>query len=149
PQAGRDRPEWVVAINRNAWSQSIGTAGRDQSERPVAIARYAQVGDGNEHQDRRAHALRSGGDQISCGVADDEADGSGHHAYLNRLQEHADIRRLAEKCLIGDRESRRIQAVQKQQNDRYAKYAYPPVSANLGDGLRAWTFTPNFIIPDT
>jgi hypothetical protein len=20
PQAGRDRPEWVVAINRNAWS---------------------------------------------------------------------------------------------------------------------------------
>ncbi len=41
PQAGRDRPEWVVAINRNAWSQSIGTAGRDQSERPVAIARYA------------------------------------------------------------------------------------------------------------
>ena len=29
PQAGRDRPEWVVAINRNAWSQSIGTAGRN------------------------------------------------------------------------------------------------------------------------
>jgi len=29
PQAGRDRPEWVVAINRNAWSQSIGIAGRD------------------------------------------------------------------------------------------------------------------------
>ena len=24
PQAGRDRPEWLVAINRNAWSQSIG-----------------------------------------------------------------------------------------------------------------------------
>jgi len=29
PQAGRDRLEQVVAINRNAWSQSIGTAGRD------------------------------------------------------------------------------------------------------------------------
>jgi hypothetical protein len=24
PQAGRDRPEQVVAINRNAWSQSSG-----------------------------------------------------------------------------------------------------------------------------
>jgi hypothetical protein len=23
PLAGRDRPEWVVAINRNAWSQTI------------------------------------------------------------------------------------------------------------------------------
>src|SRR5665647_3849501 len=23
PQPGRDRPEWVVAINRNAWLQSI------------------------------------------------------------------------------------------------------------------------------
>jgi hypothetical protein len=33
PQPGRDRPEWVVAINRNAWSQSIGTSGRNQSER--------------------------------------------------------------------------------------------------------------------
>jgi len=33
PQAGRDRPEWVVAINRNPWSQSIGIAGRDRSVR--------------------------------------------------------------------------------------------------------------------
>ena len=33
PQAGRDRPEWVVAINRNAWSQSIGIAGRDHPVR--------------------------------------------------------------------------------------------------------------------
>jgi len=32
PQPGRDHPEWVVAINRNDWSQSIGTGGRD---RPV------------------------------------------------------------------------------------------------------------------
>jgi hypothetical protein len=32
PQAGRDRLESVVAINRNGWSQSIGMAGRD---RPV------------------------------------------------------------------------------------------------------------------
>ena len=35
PQAGRDRPEWVVAINRNAWSRSIVIAGRD---RPVRAA---------------------------------------------------------------------------------------------------------------
>lgn len=33
PQADRDRPESVVAINRNAWSQSIGIAGRDRPER--------------------------------------------------------------------------------------------------------------------
>jgi hypothetical protein len=35
PQAGRNRPEWVVAINRNAWSQSIGTAGRDHPVRAL------------------------------------------------------------------------------------------------------------------
>ena len=38
PQAGRDRPESVVAINRNAWSQSIGMAGRDH---PVRTLRNA------------------------------------------------------------------------------------------------------------
>ena len=37
PQAGRDRPEWVVAINRNDWSQSIGTAGRDHPVRAPAL----------------------------------------------------------------------------------------------------------------
>ena len=36
PQPGRDRPEWVVAINRNAWSQSIGIGGRNQ---PVRASR--------------------------------------------------------------------------------------------------------------
>ena len=40
PQAGRDRPEMVVAINRNGRSRSIGMGGRDQSERVVAINRY-------------------------------------------------------------------------------------------------------------
>jgi len=39
PQAGRDRPEWVVAIKRNAWSQSIGIAGRDHPVRADAICR--------------------------------------------------------------------------------------------------------------
>ena len=38
PQAGRDRPESVVAINRNAWSQSIGTAGRDHPVRAAVSA---------------------------------------------------------------------------------------------------------------
>jgi hypothetical protein len=33
PQGGRDHPEWVVAINRNGWSQSIVTAGRDHPVR--------------------------------------------------------------------------------------------------------------------
>ena len=40
PQAGRDRPESVVAINRNGWSQSIGMAGRD---RPVRATRGARL----------------------------------------------------------------------------------------------------------
>ena len=35
PQPGRDRPEQVVAINRNAWSQSIGISGRNQSVRAL------------------------------------------------------------------------------------------------------------------
>ena len=32
PQPGRNRPEWPVAINWNAWSQSIGITGRNQLE---------------------------------------------------------------------------------------------------------------------
>jgi hypothetical protein len=40
PQAGRDRPELVVAINRNAWSRSIGIAGRD---RPVRAFQASKV----------------------------------------------------------------------------------------------------------
>src|ERR1700758_3570238 len=31
PQAGRDRPEWVVAINRSGGSQAIVAGGRNQS----------------------------------------------------------------------------------------------------------------------
>jgi hypothetical protein len=41
PQAGRDRPESVVAINRNAWSQSIGIAGRDHPVRADIMRRIA------------------------------------------------------------------------------------------------------------
>jgi hypothetical protein len=39
PQPGRDRPERAVAINRNAWSQSIGIGGRNQPVRAVRAAR--------------------------------------------------------------------------------------------------------------
>jgi hypothetical protein len=45
PQAGRDRPEWVVAISRKRWSRSIVTGGRNQSERVVAIVRCAHLSD--------------------------------------------------------------------------------------------------------
>ena len=38
PQAGRDRPESVVAINRNARSRSIGIAGRDRPVRADSTA---------------------------------------------------------------------------------------------------------------
>ena len=49
PQAGRDRPEWVVAINRNGWSQSIVTVGRDHPVRAhastdAAVALLRRVG---------------------------------------------------------------------------------------------------------
>jgi hypothetical protein len=37
PQPGRDRPEQVVAINRNAWSQSIGISGRNHPVRAKII----------------------------------------------------------------------------------------------------------------
>src|SRR6476620_10000431 len=38
PQPGRDRPEWVVAILRNEWSQSIVIGGRNQPVRPILVA---------------------------------------------------------------------------------------------------------------
>ena len=43
PQAGRDRPEWVVAINRNGWSPSIVTAGRDHPVRAIGGACIASM----------------------------------------------------------------------------------------------------------
>jgi hypothetical protein len=41
PQLGRNRPERVVAINRNAWSQSVGTGGRNH---PVRAIRRRAIG---------------------------------------------------------------------------------------------------------
>jgi hypothetical protein len=40
PQPGRDRSEQVVAINRNAWSQSIGIGGRNQPVRAASAERF-------------------------------------------------------------------------------------------------------------
>ena len=37
------QPDRLVAIARNGWSSSIGTAGRHQSEQVVAITRCAQT----------------------------------------------------------------------------------------------------------
>jgi hypothetical protein len=50
PQAGRDRPEQAVAINRNAWSQSIGIAGRDH---PVRASWNRAQPIGGRHNGRR------------------------------------------------------------------------------------------------
>ena len=44
PQPGRDRPEWVVAINRNDWSQSIVVGGRNPPVRPSKLAIIAIAG---------------------------------------------------------------------------------------------------------
>jgi hypothetical protein len=44
PQAGRDRLEQVVAINRNAWSQSIGTAGRNHPVRARMLLKVMKGG---------------------------------------------------------------------------------------------------------
>lgn len=42
PNDARHPIHRVVAITRNRWSRSIGMTGRNQSERLVAIIRYAQ-----------------------------------------------------------------------------------------------------------
>ena len=72
PQAGRDRPEWVVAINRNAWSQSIGIAGRDhpvcaRSDALVCLAslniNQARRNTMN-NDDRLKNVERDGSDQV-------------------------------------------------------------------------------------
>ena len=54
PQAGRDRPEWVVAINRNAWSQSIGTAGREGTSKSVLGMRRPRPRNTADRPKRRA-----------------------------------------------------------------------------------------------
>ncbi len=55
PQAGRDRPESVVAINRNGWSQSIGMAGRD---RPVRAGKDCRCRIAVHSAPRKARSMR-------------------------------------------------------------------------------------------
>ena len=43
PNDARHPIHRVVAITRNRWSRSIGMTGRNQSERLVAIIRYAHI----------------------------------------------------------------------------------------------------------
>jgi hypothetical protein len=47
PQPGRDHPEWVVAINRNDRSQSIGNSGRNPPVRalPSSSPRSPRLGE--------------------------------------------------------------------------------------------------------
>ena len=40
PQAGRDHPQQVVAIDRNGWSRSIVAPGRDHPLRAPISARF-------------------------------------------------------------------------------------------------------------
>ena len=65
PQGGRDRPEWVVAINRNGWSLSIVTAGRDHPVRAHAIGvtehRFSRSVRKPGRASRRLHAGRRSG----------------------------------------------------------------------------------------
>ena len=48
PQPGRNRPERVVAVNRNAWSQSVGIGGRNHPVR----ASYSRWKVGNVERTR-------------------------------------------------------------------------------------------------
>jgi hypothetical protein len=55
PQPGRDPPEWVVAINRNAWSQSIGIGGRNQPVRAQTVLGTTFLGSRIFLHDQRQH----------------------------------------------------------------------------------------------
>ena len=44
PQPGRNRPERVVAVNRNAWSQSVGIGGRNHPVRALVHPEFLITG---------------------------------------------------------------------------------------------------------
>ena len=72
PQPGRDRPEWVVAINRNARSQSIGTGGRNGPVRAHWHEMIANPTVADAILDRlvhNAHRLNLVGDSLRKGAA--------------------------------------------------------------------------------
>ena len=67
PQAGRDPPEQVDAINRNRWTRSTGIGGRNQSEQVDAIDRCAQcleelrnIGARRAYCRRKSHDVHEG-----------------------------------------------------------------------------------------
>jgi hypothetical protein len=47
---GRHRPESVVAINRNAWTSSIGIGGRHQAERPPQLQNRPDIQPNNRFE---------------------------------------------------------------------------------------------------
>lgn len=76
PQGGRDHPEQVVAINRNDWSQSIGTPGRDHLVRADGAAVYGDKGYTSAEKKRTAEATgrkRCGGPTLFISFARVEA----------------------------------------------------------------------------
>jgi putative DNA-invertase from lambdoid prophage Rac len=97
PQAGRDRPESVVAINRNGRSRSIVTAGRDQSERAGRTILYARVSTTEQtlaHQKAQAEAAGFHLDEV---VAD-----HGLSGISTRLADRPQGRRLFDILRAGD-----------------------------------------------
>jgi hypothetical protein len=74
PQPGRDRSEWMVAINRNQWSQSIVIGGRDRSVRPVA---------GTTLYDNARRACHKSRQIRRVEVVSDDAD---DHRYMQRCR---------------------------------------------------------------
>ena len=56
-QPGRNRPERVVAINRNAWSQSVGTGGRNHPVR-APVGSGCRIHKGEQRHEEIYHLAR-------------------------------------------------------------------------------------------
>ena len=68
PQTGRNRPEWVVAINRNAWSQSIGTGGRNHPDCAGVSDEFYQGLSAKDQMLRQSGICKRGAQ--CCGIED-------------------------------------------------------------------------------
>src|SRR5215831_10036549 len=91
--AGRDPSEWVVAINRNEWSRSIGTADRDHPVRAQQAGsceesrNFTDLNINSQHRFNRAIFSDNGGGERDPGFARGEEDvglGPGATAPFNR-----------------------------------------------------------------
>jgi hypothetical protein len=104
-------PGWVVAINRNRWSRSIGMSARDQSESLVAMIRCAQAmparGGGTCQQGSRAMviapAVPDGVDKQDCAHRLSVA---GQGGPIGRLRSRQRSKGLAKPSLKGRRNER-------------------------------------------